>query len=368
MSQSHVSHSDSSAGGLPRLTSLSHGAGCACKLSLDELREVLGGLTVPAHPEVVVGHQTGDDAAVWRLDENELLVATTDFFTPVVDDPRTWGRIAAANAASDVFAMGATPNFALNLVGWPRDLPFDILGEVLAGAQDIATEAGYAIVGGHSIDSAEPLFGQAVIGRTDKARLLTNAGARHGDAIVLTKGIGTGIAMTAVKRSEAPANELPGYEEAVASMTRLNAQASVAAVELGAHAATDVTGFGLLGHLHRLAEASGVAARIDAGAVPVLPGVLDLVAAGFVPGGTERNVAQADRYLTHVGTHADLVVLCDAQTSGGLLIALSEDRSEALVERLRSSGHAAARIGTIEPGAPGSVELTGHIRSGGSLE
>ena len=365
MSSTPTPSGASSTGLIPRLTSLSHGAGCACKLSLDELRGVLGGLTVPSHAEVVVGHQTGDDAAVWRLDDDELLVATTDFFTPVVDDPRTWGRIAAANAASDVFAMGATPSFALNLVGWPRALPFEILGEVLAGAQDIATEAGYAIVGGHSIDSAEPLFGQAVIGRTDPTRLLTNAGARLGDAIVLTKGIGTGIAMTAVKRSEVPADELPGYREAVASMTRLNAEASEAAVELGAHAATDVTGFGLLGHLHRLAEASGVAAHVEAASVPVLPGVLELVAAGFVPGGTERNVAQAEPYLSHAGTPTDLAVLCDAQTSGGLLIVLPDDRSATLVDRLRSSGHVAARIGTIVPGAPGSVEVVGDVGSGG---
>ncbi len=345
----------------PRLTSLSHGAGCACKLSLDELRGVLDSLHVPEHAEVVVGHQTGDDAAVWRLRDDELLVATTDFFTPVVDDARTWGRIAAANAVSDVFAMGATPMFALNVVGWPRDLPFEILAEVLAGAQEIASEAGYAVVGGHSIDSAEPLFGQAVIGRTTPAALLTNAGATPGDAVVLTKAIGTGIVMTATKRSDGPADDVPGYREAVASMTRLNADAARLAVAAGARAATDVTGFGLLGHLHRLADASGVTARVDAASVPVLPGVRELVAAGSVPGGTERNVQQAARYLAPDTPQEDLSVLCDAQTSGGLLIVLPPDRADALVEELARTGHAAARIGTIEAGTRGTVHVEGRI-------
>lgn len=346
---------------IPRLTSLSHGAGCACKLSLDELRGVLGSLTVPSHAEIVVGHHTGDDAAVWRLSEDELLVATTDFFTPVVDDARTWGCIAAANAVSDVYAMGGTPNFALNIVGWPRALPFEILGEVLAGAQDIATEAGYAIVGGHSIDSAEPLFGQAVIGRTTPDALLTNAGARPGDAIVLTKAIGTGIVMTAVKRSAGPADEVPGYRDAVASMTLLNAEGARAAFASGAHAATDVTGFGLLGHLHRLADASGVAARIDAATIATLPAVLGLIAAGFVPGGTERNAQQATRFLATDAALEDLLVLCDAQTSGGLLITLSSENADALVATLRATGHAAGRIGTIEPGAPGTVHVDGRV-------
>jgi len=346
---------------IPRLTSLSHGAGCACKLSLDELRVVLDSLSNPTHAEVVVGHHTGDDAAVWRLPDGELLVATTDFFTPVVDDARTWGRIAAANAVSDVYAMGGTPSFALNIVGWPRDLPFELLAEVLAGAQDVATEAGYAIVGGHSIDSAEPLFGQAVVGRTTPDALLTNAGARPDDAVVLTKALGTGIVMTAAKRSDGPAEEVPGYREAIASMTRLNAEAGRTAVAYGAHAATDVTGFGLLGHLHRLADASGVAARISAAAVPILPGVVELVAAGFVPGGTERNVQQAARFLSTDANPDSLTVLCDAQTSGGLLIALPAERAEECVAALRVSGHAAQQIGTIEVGEPGGVQVEGRI-------
>ena len=319
-----------------RLTSLSHGAGCACKLSLDELRGVLDGLPAPDHPDLVVGHATGDDAAVWRSATGGLLVATTDFFTPVVDDPRTWGRIAAANAVSDVYAMGATPRFALNLVGWPRDLPFELLAEVLAGAQDVATEAGYVIAGGHSIDSSEPLFGQAVIGDVAEADLLTNAGAQDGDALVLSKPIGTGIVMTALKRGadDADPSAVPGYDAAVASMTRLNRIAAELAVRHGAHAATDVTGFGLLGHLHRLADASRITAHVDAASVPLIAGVQDLVAAGLVPGGTQRNLEQAARFVAGRLDPVDGAVLCDAQTSGGLLVAVPAAAAAGLVADL----------------------------------
>jgi len=345
----------------PRLTSLSHGAGCACKLSLDELRGILDGIPRPDHPEMVVSHDTGDDAGVWRGTDGRLLIATTDFFTPVVDDARTWGRIAATNAASDVYAMGGRPRFALNLVGWPRALPFEILGEVLAGAQEVAAEAGYAILGGHSIDSMEPLFGQAVIGDGDDASLLTNAGARPGDALVLTKPIGTGIVMTAAKRSDGPAEDVPGYLEAVASMTRLNRLAAEAAVAGGAHAATDVTGFGLLGHLHRVCDASDVAAEIDAGSVPLIDGLMGLVDAGLVPGGTLRNAEQAARYLDGPVAERELTVLCDAQTSGGLLVAMAEGAADELVAALVAEGHRAARIGTVMRGTRGTVRVTGHV-------
>lgn len=351
------------ASGAPRLTSLSHGAGCACKLSLDELRGVLGSLSPAVSSQVLVSHETGDDAAVWRASDDELLIATTDFFTPVVDDARTWGRIAAANAVSDVYAMGGEPIFALNLVGWPRELPFEILGDVLTGAQDIAGEAGYAVVGGHSIDSVEPLFGQAVIGRAAPGDLLTNAGAKVGDAVVLTKAIGTGIIMTAAKRALGPAERIVGYHDAVASMTRLNAAAAREAIASGAHAATDVTGFGLLGHLHRLADASGVAARIDAAAVITLPGVSRLIEEGFVPGGTERNALQAERFLATDSVREDLLVLCDAQTSGGILAAVPEERVDGMVDRLRATGHAASRIGTIESGARGEVLVHGRVEN-----
>lgn len=354
-----------SASSTPRLTSLSHGAGCACKLSLDELKAVLDGIPRERHPQAVVGHETGDDAGVWRGADGRLQIATTDFFTPVVDDARVWGRIAATNAVSDVYAMGGRPTFALNLVGWPRDLPFEILGEVLAGAQDVASEAGYAILGGHSIDSLEPLFGQAVFGEADASSLLTNAGARPGDALVLTKPIGTGLVMTATKRSDGPAEDVTGYAEAIASMTRLNARAAQEAIAAGAGAATDVTGFGLLGHLHRLCEASGSAAEIDAPHVPLLPGVLDLIADGLVPGGTIRNAEQAARYLAGDEDgwpdERGRLVLCDAQTSGGLLIALPEGRADDLVASLASDGHRAARIGTVTTGDRGAVRVIGSV-------
>lgn len=346
-----------------RLTSLSHGAGCACKLSLDELRVILDGLPRGQHPELVVGHDTGDDAAVWRAPDGRLQVATTDFFTPIVDDPRDWGRIAATNAVSDVYAMGGTPRVALNLVGWPRALPFAILEQVLAGAQEVASAAGYAIAGGHSIDSQEPLFGQAVYGDLAPEDLLTNAGARPGDVLVLTKPIGTGIVTTALKRSDGAPDDVPGYREAVRSMTTLNDRASAGARAVRAHAATDVTGFGLLGHAHRLADASGVSVTIDAERVPLIAGVTDLFAAGAVPGGTARNAEQARRFLhgSDGADERDLALLCDAQTSGGLLVALPADAAATLVADL-ATDHAAVRIvGTVEDGPRGTVRVDGHV-------
>jgi selenide, water dikinase len=366
---------------MPRLTSLSHGAGCACKLSLDELTEILAQVSFPSDPDLLVGATTGDDAAVYRQPDGRVLVATTDFFTPLVDDPGTWGRIAAANAVSDVYAMGATPRFALNLVGWPRDLPFEVLREVLTGASDIAAQAGYLVAGGHSIDSVEPLFGQVVVGDTTEDAVLTNAGALPGQALVLTKAIGTGIVTTAVKRCEPSATQgdstlATAYAAAVASMTRLNRDAAEAALAAGATAATDVTGFGLLGHLHRLTSASGVGALVDPDRVPVLPGVRELLAAGYVPGGSQRNAEQAARYLDvevagsqgregHTGgpgagervLDAERVLLADAQTSGGLLFSCAPERAEEAAEGLAAGGHDAAVIGTVVDGAPGTVRV-----------
>jgi selenide, water dikinase len=346
---------------VPRLTSLSHGAGCACKLSLEELSTVLADVTWPGHEDLLVGHRSGDDAAVWRQDDGRCLVATTDFFTPLVDDPGDWGRIAATNAVSDVYAMGATPRFALNLVGWPRDLPFGVLREVLDGAAEVATAARYPIAGGHSIDSTEPLFGQVVIGDVAEDRLLTNAGARPGDVLVLTKALGTGIVTTALKRSE-PLDDgdtplATAYRAAVDSMTRLNRDAAEVAVEVGAHAATDVTGFGLLGHLHRLAHASGYGAAIVGGQVPLLAGVEELLDAGHVPGGTRRNLEQAGAYLAGELAERTGLLLADAQTSGGLLLALPGDAADAAVERLVAAGHPAAVIGEVTDGPAGTVEV-----------
>jgi len=346
-----------------RLTALSHGAGCACKLSMDELTGILDGVHWPVHDDLLVGLASGDDAAVWRQPGGRVLVATTDFFTPLVDDPRDWGRIAATNAVSDVYAMGATPRLALNLVGWPRDLDADLLGEVLQGAVAVAADAGYVIAGGHSIDSVEPLFGQVVIGDADEAQLLTNAGARPGQAIVLTKPIGTGIVTTALKRSAPLTGDRErtlavAYRAAVSEMTRLNRDAARIAGDHHASAATDVTGFGLLGHLHRLATASGIAASVEAARVPLLPQVGALLDAGFVPGGSQRNAEQAARYLVgHLPSDRTRLLLADAQTSGGLLFTVDPDRAPAAVDALTDLGHTAARIGTTSVGAPGSVQV-----------
>lgn len=350
-----------------RLTALSHGAGCACKLSLEELTGVLDRVAPGQHADLVVGAATGDDAAVWRQRDGRLLVATTDFFTPLVDDPFTWGQIAAANAVSDIYAMGAEPRFALNLVGWPRDLGFGLLEQVLAGATSIADKAGYPLVGGHSIDSAEPLYGQAVIGEVGERNLLTNAGAQPGQQLLLTKPIGTGVAVTAAKRSapEALEDDTPlavAFRAAVASMIRLNRCAAQVATEFHATAATDVTGFGLLGHLHRLAAASGVTCELDPGRVPLLPGVGQLVDEGFVPGGTRRNVEHAARFVRGEVDERTLTLLCDAQTSGGLLLACAERDAPAVHAVLTSRGHEAAIIGEVRPAGPSTGEAgTVHL-------
>ncbi len=301
-----------------------------------------------------MGTDTGDDAAVWRLDETRALVVTADFITPLVDDARTWGRIAAVNAISDVYAMGGRPILALNLVGWNRDeLSLDLLGDVLAGADDVAAEAGFVIAGGHTVDDPEPKFGLAVVGEVDPTRLLTNAALRGGDALVLTKALGIGVISTAIKQGAA-ADEV--VDAAVASMSRTNAAAAAIAVEFGATGATDVTGFGLLGHLGRMATESGVDVEVHAGAVPLLPGVVDLVRAGHVPGGTERNLEWVEAQLDRGATTEDFVVLlADAQTSGGLVFGVSAANAAAAVERLRTEGHDAGIIGSA---APGSGQIT----------
>lgn len=347
----------------PRLTSLSHGAGCACKLSLDELLGVLESVMPSGHPDLLVGTEHGDDAAVWRRPDGRALVATTDFFTPIVDDAATWGRVAATNAVSDIYAMGGTPLFALNVLGWPRDLSFDVLRDVLAGAAEVAAAAGYVVAGGHSIDSAEPTYGQAVIGEVDEHAMLTNRGGRPGHVLVLTKPIGTGIATTAAKRSDVAQATGDGpvglaYRAAVAAMTRLNDAAAAAAREAKASATTDVTGFGLLGHLHRLALASGVSARLEAGGVPLLPGVTELLDQGFVPGGTQRNANHTVRYLDGDLPHDEVLLLADAQTSGGLLFACDPSAAAAAVENLRATDHTAAVVGELVDGPAGRVMVT----------
>jgi selenide,water dikinase len=309
---------------------------------------------VTAHPDLLVGIEASDDAGVFRLSDDLALVQTVDFFTPIVDEPGDWGRIAAANALSDVYAMGATPITALQLIGWPRDvIPFEVLGEVVIGAAEILEEAGVTLVGGHSVDDPEPKFGFAVTGVVSPDAVLRNRGARPGDSLVLTKPLGTGIIATGIKRGLVDTGVRDG---AVASMIALNAIAGAAAVEVGASAATDVTGFGLLGHLGEMLD--GVGAVIEADLVPLLPGAGDLAGDGVVPGGTKRNLLHAERF-TDFGDTADVMrtLLADAQTSGGLLIAADEEAMWELLPSLTRSGVLPAVIGSIVAEHPGRVRV-----------
>jgi len=313
---------------------------------------------VASDPRILVDAATRDDAAVFQMAPDRAIVATVDFFTPIVDDAYDFGRIAAANAFSDVYAMGATPLLALNLVGWPRDkVPLDLLGDVLRGGQDIAREAGAFVLGGHSVDDPEPKYGMVAIGEVHPARVVTNAGARPGDALVLTKPIGTGILTTALKRDLLTAADLA---PAVAVMTTLNAGAARAMRAVDVHAATDVTGFGLLGHLHSLLTASGAAAEIRASAVPLLPRARELAERGAIPGGTRRNLeslAGAVEFAAGIDEAARLL-LADAQTSGGLLIALPEAQVPALRAALeRERAPTAAAIGRVVAGPPGRIAV-----------
>lgn len=301
---------------LIRLTQYAHGGGCACKIPPGELEEIVRGLTGFSTPDLLVGLDDGDDAAVVKLDERTALVHTADFFTPVVDDAYDWGRIAAANALSDVYAMGGRPVVAVNLVGWPRDvLPMELLREVLRGGQDVTREAGCLLGGGHSIDSPEPLYGMAVTGVIDPDRLLRNDSAVAGTPISLTKPLGVGVLNNRHKST----GEV--FPQAIASMVALNDKASRDAVAAGVTAATDVTGFGLLGHLYKMARASGVKAVIDASAVPYLDGAREALRDGFVSGGTRRNLDWVRPHLSSSVSEDELLLLADAQTSGGLLVA-----------------------------------------------
>jgi selenide,water dikinase len=344
-----------------RLTAFSHGAGCACKLGPGELSQVLHHLPGVVDPRVLVDAATRDDAAVFRLSADRALVATVDFFTPIVDDAAQWGAIAAANALSDVYAMGGTPLFALNLVGWPREkLPFDLLGDVIKGASEVAERAGCAIVGGHSIDSLEPLFGMVVMGEVHPDRMFTNAGACAGDVLVLTKPLGTGILTTALKRD---AMIEAGMGDAVRSMTALNDGAAKAALRVGVSAATDVTGFGLLRHLGNMLAASNVAAEVAFEALPLLPHALNLAARGIVSGGTQRNLEAAKdlEWADDLALH-ERVLCVDAQTSGGLLLAVPKENEAALLDALREAGTpAAAVIGRLVAGPAGHIRVTRRL-------
>ena len=317
------------------------------------------------NPNLLVGAATGDDAAVWRLDDGRSLVVTADFITPVVDDARTWGRVAAANAVSDVYAMGGRPLLALNLVGWnSEELSTELLGDVLLGAQDVADAGGFVIAGGHTVDDPEPKFGLVVVGEADPNRLLTNAGFRAGDVLVLTKPLGVGVITTAIKRGDASADVVAA---AVASMTRLNDEAAGVALAVGATGATDVTGFGLLGHLGRAMVESGVDAVVEVSMVPLLPGTRELAESGAVPGGSRRNLSWAEDLLDRGldrGVHGEVeaLLMADAQTSGGLVFGVSPDRIDEAMAALSATGHAAATIGHVLSAAGESSEDDGNAR------
>jgi selenide,water dikinase len=303
---------------------------------------------------VLVGISTSDDAAVFRLGETAL-VATVDLFTPIVDDPRDFGRIAAANALSDVYAMGGQPLFALSIVGFPaKKLPLDMLSAILRGGAEKAAEAGISIVGGHSIDDAEPKYGLAVIGQVHPDKAVRNSTARAGDVLILTKPIGTGVISQAIKVGRAAPADVA---LAVETMATLNRAACEAMVEVGAHAATDVTGFGLVGHLHEVVHASGVAARLRASALPILPGAREAAAAGVVPGGSKRNGDFFGRWIAWADSidAATRILLADAQTSGGLLIAVDPSRETAMIDALGRRGVTGRVIGRLEDGPAGRI-------------
>jgi selenide,water dikinase len=331
------------------LTSLSHGAGCGCKLPAAALLAIVRDLPAATAPELLVGSATADDAAIWRVSDELALVQTVDFFTPVVDDPYDFGRIAAANALSDVYAMGGRPLTAMNLVAWPLDrLGPEPLAEVLRGGQDVVRSAGAEVVGGHSIDDPEPKFGLAVTGAVHPDRIVTNAGGRPGDVLVLTKLLGAGAVVTARKRGEAGDALLAA---AVDVMAALNAEASAAASAGAASAMTDVTGFGLLGHLHSLARESGVAAEVDAAAVPAIGGVEALLAADRgVSGGSRGNRAYAAGFAAFSGVEPWRErLLCDATTSGGLLVAIDPSRAQEIPGPV---------VGRLVEGDPGAIAVS----------
>jgi selenide,water dikinase len=324
---------------------------------MSELTHVLRHVVPVDDPDALVGYATGDDAAVYRMADDRAMVVTADFFTPIVDDPYDFGRIAAANALSDIYAMGARPLFVLNLVGFPRTLlAAGLLEEILRGGSEIAREAGVPTLGGHSIDDAEPKYGLVAVGEVNPASMVTNAAAKPGDALVLTKPVGSGVIATAIKKGAAPTDVIEG---AVRVMSTLNRRAAEAMLKAGVRSATDVTGFGLLGHLHKMLYASGVSARIDASAVPLLPGARELAAAGHVPGGTHRNLADLESALDFAAELDEVtrILLADAQTSGGLLMSVPMERVEGLIEELTGNVPAAAVIGVVADGVPGHIEV-----------
>ncbi len=340
-----------------RLTSLAHGGGCGCKLSPAVLRDILaaqpamGGFT-----DLLVGTETGDDAAVYRLNERLAVIATTDFFTPVVDDPADFGRIAATNALSDVYAMGGTPILALAILGIPLGkIDTATVQAILGGGAEVCARAGIPVAGGHSIDSAEPIYGLVALGTVDPDRILRNSGGRAGDTLILTKGLGVGVFSAAIKRGTiSPAD----YRTMIDSTTRLNAIGPALAEIAGVHAATDVTGFGLLGHALELARGAGLRVRLRLRDVPLLPGARELAEAGYGTGAATRNWASYGDAVRLDPALPDWAqgMLCDPQTSGGLLIAADPRSADTVLRLARDGGFGlAAAIGTLEEGPAGIV-------------
>ncbi|MEW6677016.1 MAG: selenide, water dikinase SelD [Pseudomonadota bacterium] len=339
-----------------RLTHLSHGGGCGCKIAPAVLEQILSATPfakglASSFPDLLVGIESSDDAAVWKLNEEQAIVATTDFFMPIVDDAYEFGRIAATNAISDVYAMGGKPLFALALVGMPIDkLPHDTIRQILAGGEAAAKAAGMPIAGGHSIDSQEPIYGLVAIGVVDPRKIKKNSGAQAGDVLILGKGLGVGIYSAALKKDQLPET---GYQAMIASTTQLNTPGVELGQMDGVHALTDVTGFGLLGHGLELARGSKLTARIEFARVPVLPGAADLAQAGFVTGASGRNWASYGKGVELFDGCADWqkALLTDPQTSGGLLVACSADAADAVLEVFRRQGfERAAVIGRLEAG------------------
>jgi selenide,water dikinase len=332
----------------PTLTSLAKAGGCAAKYSAARLETLLGGLVTPGVDDLLVGLDPADDAAVYRLDDDRALVFTVDFFPPVVDDPATYGRIAATNALNDVYAMGGAPLLALSVTAFPEELPTEVLGAVLRGAGEAVREAGAILAGGHTIRDAEPKYGLAVVGLVHPEGVWTKSTARPGDALFLTKALGTGLILQARRDGRDPDGAL---EAAVEAMTTLDREAADAVRPFEPSAVTDVTGFGLLGHAHEMAARSGVRAVLDAAALPALPGALEVAAAGVRTGGERRNREFAG---------ADVEVSCDPlrealaydpQTAGGLLVAVPSDRAVVLAAAFAAAGLPVWRIGSVEPGA-----------------
>jgi selenide,water dikinase len=344
----------------PRLTSLAHGGGCGCKLAPAVLRDILAGMPQAAvFANLMVGTETSDDAAVWRLNDQQALVATTDFFMPVVDDPFDFGRIAATNALSDVYAMGATPIFALALVGMPvATLSTATIGQILAGGASVCAAAGIPVAGGHSIDSVEPIYGLVALGLVHPDQVLTNRGARAGDVLILTKGLGVGILSAAFKQEKLAE---AGYAALIGSTTRLNTPGAKLAGMAGVHAVTDVTGFGLLGHGLEMARGSNLTVEIEAAAAPLLDGVETLARDGMRTGASGRNWASYGEGVVLPDGFEDWRrdLLTDPQTSGGLLIAVAADQAGAVLDLVRGDGFdRAAVVGRVVEG-PAVVRVVG---------